>query len=288
VAAPACTGLGRQCHELAVTLRIAKLDDDTADEQDAIATWLLGHTERIAFGTAYVQDRELRVEAVVQVPCRYLAGMEAPNRTNGGAPGRGNGGSPRIRPETAEVRCAAHGFRGVLTPPDQPAPPRHRHGTHGFTIIHEGRRQRLELPPRPVPRRALPVLEGPNPCSTAACRTSDNARGAACCRDLTLDVVVPEGASLHLEDLLRSRKLPYLCKVTRADSTTIECEVISACGYLEPDGVSCALHDRIRPDGNAAKPMLCSEWPDLEEEDGFAGHPGCVFLEEGIRQQASG
>jgi hypothetical protein len=101
-------------------------------------------------------------------------------------------------------------------------------------------------------------------------------------------VIAPERESQHLEDLLRSRKIPYLCKVTRADADTIECEVISACGYLERDGVSCGLHDRVRPDGTSAKPMLCSDWPDPEDDDAFMGHPGCVLLKEGIRQPAAG
>jgi hypothetical protein len=286
VRAPGCTWLGRHCRALPVTLRIANLDEDPPDEQDAIATWLLGHTQRIAFGSPYVRGRELLVEAVIHVPCRYLTSAGTAPGGNGGRPPRKNRGRPEV--ELEAVRCAAHGFQGALEAAPPPTPPRYRHGEQRFTLVHEGRVQLLDLPPRPLPRRALPVLEAPNPCSTAACRTSDNTRGAACCRDLTLDVIAPEGASGDLEDLLRSRKIPYLCKVTRADAHTIECEVISSCGYLDRDGVSCALHDRTRPDGNPAKPMICSEWPDPEEDEGFTGHPGCVFLDEGIRQQASG
>jgi hypothetical protein len=278
VGVPACTGLGPHCRALSLTLRVTRLEDDTPEEQDAIATWLLGHSERIAFGSPYVRDREMRVDAVVHVPCRYLAsppGVPSP-RPNGGPPHAG------------EARCAAHGFQGALAAVPPPSAPTLRDGSGRFAIVHQGRPQLLLLPrPSPGPR-ALPILEGANPCSTAPCRTSDNTRGAACCRDLTLDVIAPEQESQQLEDLLRSRKIPYLCKVTRADADTIECEVISACGYLERDGVSCSLHDRLRPDGSSAKPMLCSDWPDPEDDDEFMGHPGCVLLKEGIRQQPAG
>jgi len=283
---PTCAWLGRHCRALPVTLRIAELGEDSPDEQDAIATWLLGHTERIAFATPYVRGRDLLVEAVIHVPCRYLTGPGAPAGGNGSRPHRKNGGRPEAGAE--DVRCAAHGFQGALEAVPPPPPPSHRHGERRFTIVHEGRRQQLDLPRRPPAPRALPVLEGPNPCSTAACRTSDNTRGAACCRDLTLDVIAPEGESRDLEDLLRNRKIPYLCKVTRANPTTIECEVISSCGYLERDGVSCGLHDRTRPDGRPAKPMVCSEWPDPDEDEEFMGHPGCVFFKEATPQQLGG
>ena len=49
--------------------------------------------------------------------------------------------------------------------------------------------------------------------------------------------------------------------------------MISACGYLEADGVACSLHGRHRPDGRTAKPDLCFEWP--PKNRGL--HPGCVF-----------
>jgi hypothetical protein len=260
-------------------LRISQLDEDSPAEQDALATWLLGHTGRIVFGTPYVRHRELLVEAVVRVPCRHLTDDGTTGRSS-----RQNGGSASV----ATVRCAAHGFRGALPTPAPVTPPRHQHGADRFTVVQGGRRQEVALPPRPAPRHALPVLDTPNPCATAACRTADNTRGAACCRDLTLDVVAPEGTSGHLEDLLRSRRIPYLCKVTRASRSIIECEVISACGYLDRDGVSCSLHDRIRPDGNPAKPMVCTAWPDPEGDEDFTGHPGCVFLETGARLPAPG
>jgi hypothetical protein len=114
-----------------------------------------------------------------------------------------------------------------------------------------------------------------NPCAGAPCRTADNTQGAACCRDLTLDVVLP-AYEMHAEALLETRKAPYLCKVTRVSEDMVECEVISACGYLEADAVSCALHDRLRPDGSPAKPFVCREWPDLD--DGDDAHPGCRLV----------
>jgi hypothetical protein len=122
------------------------------------------------------------------------------------------------------------------------------------------------------------VQNGGNPCVGAPCRTADNVRGAACCRDLTLEVVAPayDRRSDHLEALLLSRRAPYLCKTERVNEEILECEVISACGYLEDDGIGCALHDRLRPDGAPAKPFVCSEWPDLGPDD--EGHPGCRLI----------
>lgn len=256
---PPCRALGAHCRALAVTLHIADLEDDSAVEQDAAGTWLLGHTEHIDFGTPYVAHGRLVVDAVVHVPCRYLR-----DRADGPA-----GATP-------EVRCAAHGFAGRVPSPRRSAPPRRRHDDDRFTVVHRRAVRTLRLPHPARRRRSLPTLETANPCAGAPCRTADNRRGAACCRDLTLDVLHAEGDG-DLEALLRARRSPYLCKVKRTDPTLIECEVISACGYLEPDGVSCMLHDRLRPDGAPAKPGICTDWPDFDDEE-FTGHPGCVFL----------
>lgn len=259
-AIPPCRSLGRHCHELRVTLRVADLDDDSPTLQDAAATWLLGHTDRLTFGTPHVEDRQLLVRAVVHVPCKYLTRGRTDGQTEGNA------------------RCAAHGFRGPLPRPTRGEPAPLRQGDQRFTVVHRRRVRELRLPMKHAGHRALPVIHhGSNPCAAAPCRTADNTMGAACCRDLTLDVVAPDGASDKLEALLRARKSPYLCKVSRSNPTTLECEVISACGYLDTDGVHCALHGRVRPDGQAAKPSICSEWPEPDEED-FTGHPGCVFL----------
>jgi hypothetical protein len=56
--------------------------------------------------------------------------------------------------------------------------------------------------------------------------------------------------------------------------------MISACGYLDEDGLNCRLHGRLRPDGRPAKPDLCSEWPD----DGKGLHPGCIFYTPPVRR----
>ncbi len=253
---PACRSLGRQCRELALTLRIADLADDGPTLQDAATTWLLGHTRRITFGRPYRKDAELLVDATVHVPCKYLAVDHAGN----GRPG---------------ASCVAHGFSGSLptdTQPETPEPVRRGNGT--YRVAFKGKGRWLDLPLTRAARRALPVLAGDNPCAGAPCRTADNSGGAACCRDLTLEAVVPasDGA---LETLLRARKSPYLCKVTRTDETTVECEVISACAYLETDGVSCGLHDRLLPNNQLAKPSICREWPDLDDDE--LAHPGCVF-----------
>ncbi len=63
---------------------------------------------------------------------------------------------------------------------------------------------------------------------------------------------------LDLEALVRSRRSPYLCKIDRPGDFSLEVEMISACGYLDDDGIGCTLHGRRRPDGRPAKPDLCS------------------------------
>lgn len=257
--------MGGHCRELRVTLRIADLAADSRTLQDAAATWLLGHTQRITFGRPFVRDAELLVDATIHVPCKYL-------KTHG--PPISNG----ARDPTA--RCAAHGFRGPMPRGSQPPPgerPSMRRANGTFQVFYKGRQRWMPLPVKRAARRALPVLNGDNPCAAAPCRTADNTRGAACCRDLTLDVLVAK-RNTRLEALLRARKSPYLCKVTREDDEAMECEVISACGYLDAaDGVSCVLHDRILPNGRLAKPSICREWPDLDEDE--IAHPGCVLVE---------
>lgn len=255
-------------------MRVADLEDDSQTLQDAAATWLLGHTERITMGKPYVKGDELLVDAVVHVPCKHLRlpdDRPLPASPNGVREETGGG-----RPV---VRCAAHGFRGSLPRASLAHEGDNRNGFHRrdrkFQIVFKGRQRALNLPLKRAARRALPVLETENPCWSAPCRTADNTTGAACCRDLTLDVVLPK-TDRALEDLLRSRRPPYLCKVTRTNDTTVECEVISACGYLGDDGVNCVLHDRLLPNGRSAKPSICFEWPDLGPDD--EGHPGCTLV----------
>ncbi len=253
---PPCRHLGQQCRALKVTVRISDLDDDGNTLQDAAATWMTGHTERITFGDPYVQGRMLQTDATIHVPCRYLE--------QDGAGGR--------------VRCTAHRYEGRIRDTGRNTTRKPLQlGDERFSIIHKRKRRTLRLPLEDPPARSLPVLQSENPCSTAPCRTSDNVRGAACCRDLSLELHLPESQQ-RLEALLRSRKAPYLCKVKREDEDTVECEVISACGYLEDDTLNCTLHGRVRPNDKTAKPSICSEWPDLEEDEG--GHPGCVLVDE--------
>ena len=251
-APPQCTRLGRQCREINVSVRISDLDDDGLTLQDAAATWLTGHTQRITWGDPYIDDRMLMVDATVHIPCRYL-------KTNGKG-----------------VSCAVHGYTGPTPQSTQPDQPRELQlGNDRFSVIHTKKRRELRLPFERPKARALPVIQEENPCLEAPCKTADNTMGAACCRDLTLELEMPKRQK-RAEALLRSRRSPYLCKVKREDEDTMECEVISACGYLSvDDGISCTLHGRERPNGKPAKPSLCSEWPDLEEDE--TGHPGCVF-----------
>lgn len=251
--APRCRALGPQCQAVKVTLRIGDLEQESASERDALATWLTGHTERISFGEPYPKDGRLVVDATIYVPCKYL-------QTDG---------------TRSTASCLAHGYRGP-TPraPAGPPQPRFRHDQDRFSIVYHGKRRVVALRPRPSRAHPLPVIHH-NPCVGAPCRTADNKRGAACCRDLTLDVLDNPGDDA-LEALLRSRRSPYLCKVSRESSDLIECEVISACGYLDEDGVGCTLHERLRPDGQPAKPFVCTEWPNLDPD--HTGHPGCRLL----------
>ncbi|MBI3981827.1 MAG: hypothetical protein HY337_02870 [Gemmatimonadetes bacterium] len=247
-----------------VVLQVASLTADTPAEQDALATWLLGHTERIAFGEPYRENGRILVEAVIRVDCRYLDGMTA---------GRQNGMNGRGGMSGMGVQCLAHGFQGQL--PEQSAPPAVPslgQGNERTFLVQGGRRQQVELRPVPPPPRSLPVLHGGNPCVGAPCRTADNKQGAACCRDLTIDVVL-DRRQPDLVALLRSRKSPYLYKVRPNGNDAVECEIISSCGYLEADDITCSLHDRVRPDGEPAKPFVCSEWPDPDDDS--PGHPGC-------------
>jgi hypothetical protein len=132
----------------------------------------------------------------------------------------------------------------------------------------------MDLRLKRAAKRALPVVQANNPCATAPCYTGDNTRGAACCRDFDLELALPKTHVYH-EALLRARTAPYVCKVKREDDDNMECEVISACGYLDDDEITCVLHDRTLPNGQRAKPSLCYEWPKLEEDE--TGHGGCVL-----------
>ena len=272
---PPCRSLGRQCLQLEVVLHVADLDDDTPAEQDALATWLTGHTERLSFGTPFREGSALLVNAVIRVPCKHLVDGDEDAWAGGRVGGRE--GISAHRPARPTARCLAHGFEGPLptTRPAGPAPSIRQHRPDDFLIVHSGKRRVMELQTKPLPPRSLPVMGTDNPCVGAPCRTADNASGAACCRDLTIDVVL-EGERPGLLELLRSRRSPYLCKVTPGGNGMAECEVISTCGYLETDGVTCALHDRVRPGGESAKPFVCSQWPELGPDQ--AGHPGCRLL----------
>ncbi len=249
--APDCRRMGRHCRGLDVKLRVAVLEG----QEDHDATWLYGHTERIDFGPPRVEDGELWADARIAVPCRHL-------RSDG------NGGS----------RCAAHGFTARLAELPRTEQPR-RLGGDRFNVIDQRRLVTRRLPVAPPPasrKRPLPVTGSANvnPCATARCRTSDNRIGAACCRDLQVEIRCTDRQEL-LEDLLRHRQSPYLCKVEREDENqpVLNVEILSACRYLLEDGIHCGLHGRTRADGRPAKPELCSKWP--EKRTGL--HPGCAF-----------
>src|ERR1700675_5066681 len=84
---PPCRSLGSQCKSLRVTLGIGELEEGPAS-LDHEATWLLGHTAQIDFLELWEGEGDLYVEAVLQVPCRYL------------------------HLEGDRTQCRAHGFEG--------------------------------------------------------------------------------------------------------------------------------------------------------------------------------
>lgn len=232
---------------LPVTLRASsQLRNVGAGDHEA--TWLLGHTERIEFGEMWRHHGDLFVKADLHVPCKHL-------KTAHGA-----------------ATCRVYGYTGpVPTAASRRAQPR-RLGDTLFRVVDRARLVDLDLR---RPRRALPVVDsGDNPCAQAPCRTADHTRGAACCRDLQIEIMCDAGWTRQ-EALVRSRKSPYLCKVVREDDESLEAEIISACGYLGPDGISCGLHGKLRPDGRQAKPDLCRRWPKPTRDETL--HPGCVF-----------
>jgi hypothetical protein len=236
--------MGPQCRKLKVTLRIGSLEEGPAS-LDHEGTWLLGHTERVDFGEPWDDGEDLYVDAVIHVPCRYL------------------------RSSASGSSCGMYGYTSASPRVTRrPAQTRRNRGDQ-FTVIEQGRSRALELR---FPRRSLPVFSGPNPCASAPCRTSDNRRRAACCRDLEIEIMCEERQT-RLESLIWARKSPYFCKIERGGKFSLDVELISACDYLGEDGVACTLHGRLRPDGRPAKPDLCSEWP----HKGKGLHPGCVF-----------
>lgn len=248
MAPPPCRRLGRQCRALDVTVRVAALEG----KEDHDATWLFGHTERLDFGRTFEDDDELWCETTIHVPCRHL----------------------QVGEDGRSAQCGAWGFRGpVPTPRRAPAP--RRLGGDRFNLVERRKMVTRRIPAPPQPKRALPIAPGNgNPCAEAPCRTADHTRKAACCRDLQIEIRCTERQTL-LEALLRHRKSPYLCKVEREEGEEglIGVEIISACAYLQEDGIHCDLHGRTRADGRPAKPEMCFHWP--EKRTGL--HPGCAF-----------
>ncbi|HEX5003837.1 MAG TPA: hypothetical protein VFV65_00875 [Gemmatimonadales bacterium] len=240
---PPCRALGAQCRALDVTLRIGKLEEGP-ESLDHEATWLLGHTAQADFRRLHTRKGELLVDTRLHVPCKHF------------------------REDQGAATCLAHGFEGPSPPrPRRPAQPRQL-GQNRFRLVDH---RRLADRPAVNVRAGLPVL-GTNPCLGAPCRTAEHTRGAACCRDLQIEIMCTRRQT-RLEALVRARQSPYLCKTERNEEDSIESEMISACGYLGADGVECSLHGRVRQDGRPAKPDLCSTWP----EGGDLMHPGCVF-----------
>jgi hypothetical protein len=169
-----------------------------------------------------------------------------------------------------------------MPPPTRGTDQPRRLGGDRYLVVDQGELAAVDLPlpPRSLPVVAADELDGVNPCSIAPCATADHTRGSACCRDLQVEIVCPTDDTL-LEALVRSRQSPYLCKVSRENKESLEAELISACGFLDDEGLNCTLHGRSRPDGRTAKPDLCSAWPD----DGKGMHPGCIFYVAPVRKK---
>ena len=232
---PPCTRLGRQCRVLDVTLRIGKLEEGQ-DSLDHEATWLLGHTERIDFGPLRSRRGELLVEAALHVPCKHLA------ESDGSASCRAHGfcGPAPAQPRRAEPSPGSWGVTGFACRGPAARSPRRPavHVKAGLPVLGQNPCLRRPVPHRRQHPRARPAA---GTCRSRSCATRDETR---------------------LEALVCSRQSPYLCKIERSGEDSLEAEMISACGYLDRDGVSCSLHGRIREDGRPAKPDLCSEWPE--------------------------
>lgn len=247
---PPCRRLGPQCRAIRVTLRVSSsLRKPTSGDHEA--TWLLGHTQRISFGPLWLHENDLFARATLHVPCKHLEASGS------------------------EARCNAWGFRGSV-PPVSTGHQRRQLAGDRFRIVEGGRLITRKLPKPALSSRQLTVMDG-NPCATAPCRTSDHTLGAACCRDLQVEVMCDKSWTRQ-ELLVRSRQSPYLCKVVRERDDSLEAEMISACGYLGEDGVACTLHGRKRPSGDSAKPDLCHRWPHPTEAEVL--HTGCVFAKQ--------
>lgn len=246
--APACRRMGRHCRELSVTLRVASYHDGPRSGDDE-ATWLFGHTERLSFGRTWRRRGYLMADAIISVPCRHLEQAEEPSATS---------------------RCRAHGHSGVL-PAGRHAPVARQKPNGVFDYFRRGKLVAGPLPLTKSATRSLPVV-AENPCATARCRTADQTVGAACCRDMQIEIICTPRAT-WLEALIRHRKVPYLCKVERESRDSLDAELISACSYLDEAWAGCTLHDRRRVDGSKAKPDLCYQWPN----GGEVFHTKCVF-----------
>src|ERR1051326_7369732 len=197
-----------------------------------------------------------------------VAGSSSPRRCSGCHAGIWDGRERVTRAAVPTATRPSCPLRRCAHLPPNP----HASETTGFGMLGRGRPVPRSLPPPASPSRELPIHAGSNPCVGAPCRTADNRRGAACCRDLQVEIMCRRGQR-RLGALVRARKSPYLCKVERETPESLNAEMISACAFLVEDGIHCALHGRRRPDGRAAKPDLCSQWP----EGSDTMHPGCVF-----------
>src|SRR6476620_8884322 len=124
-AIPPCRRLGAHCRSLRVTLRIGELEEGP-ESLDHEATWLLGHTAQIDFLELWEGEGDLYVEAVLQVPCRYL------------------------HQDGAVSRCRAHGFAGPAPRGARREPQPLQLGGDRFVVVSECRNtvQRLPLPAR--------------------------------------------------------------------------------------------------------------------------------------------
>ena len=164
--APPCRSLGAQCQSLHVTLRIGELEEGPAIASTTRPPGCWATPSRSTFSSCGRAKGDLYVEAVLHVPCRYL------------------------HEDGDRAMCRAHGFEGATPRGPRREPQPLQLGGDRFVVVEDCQNAVRELRP---PARTLPVLgdatAGQNPCATAPCRTADNTRKAACCRDLQVEIM---------------------------------------------------------------------------------------------------
>ena len=243
---------GSQCQSIRVTLRDRRAGG-RPDSLDHEATWLLGHTAQIDFLELWEGEGDLYVDAVAPRPLSLSAPGGRPGPMPGarlrGARAPGARGASRSRCSSAATASwSSTDCRNAVLRAS--ASPRARCRCSRTAPVARA------TTPAPRPRAAPPTTPA-KPPAAVTCRSRSCAPGPS--------------ADWRRWCVRAARRIS--ARSSGPATTSLEVEMISACGYLEGDGVSCSLHGRHRADGRTAKPDLCFEWP--PKNRGL--HPGCVF-----------